>query len=71
MKRELAQHFTMSMETPTDMMPTEYRMQFLEGSIDKAFTSITPMLCLKTCNHVQTIFPGVMQMKDLDMGDTK
>lgn len=69
MKRDLAENFASLMDTPDDMTQTEHRMQFLERCIDTAVNSITPILCLKTCNHVQKHFPSVMQMKDLDMGD--
>lgn len=69
MKQDLAENFASLMDTPADMMQTEHRIHFLERCIDNAVTNITPMLCLKTCNHVQEYFSGVMQMQDLDMSD--
>lgn len=69
MKRDLAENSASLMGTPPDMTQTEHRIQSLERCIDNAVTNITPVLCLNTCNHVQKHFSGVMQMKDLDMGD--
>lgn len=69
MKRYLAENVASLMDTPPGMTQTEHRMQFLEHCIDLAVAKITPILCLKTCNHVQKHFPDVMQMKELGMGD--
>lgn len=69
MKQELAQNFALLMDNPADTTQMKRCIQFLERCIDDAVANMTPAFCLKTCKHVLKHFPGVLQMKDLDVGD--
>ena len=70
MKRFLAQSFHEMMSTPPiGVTQTEHRLRYLESAIDQAIITITPRLCLKTCNHVQRFFPGCLALENLRMGD--
>lgn len=71
MKRHMAETFNEMMAPPPQGTTlTEYRLQYLEAAIDQAMVTITPLLCLRTCNHVQRFFPACMALNDLQMGDT-
>ena len=70
MKRHMAETFDEMMAAPpAGTTQTEYRMQYLEAAIDQAMQTITPLVCLRTCNHVQRFFPAMMAQEDLAMGD--
>lgn len=74
MKRDLADNYAPMMKDPptdTGMTQTEYRMGCLERCIDNAIASITPTVCLRTCNYMQKHFAGMMMLptQDLQLGD--
>ena len=46
---------------------TEHRLQYLERIIDISMPKITPMLCMKDCNHVQRHFQRCFNMMNLNM----
>ena len=54
--------------TQQDMTQREHRLRYLEGVIDGAVGKITPLMCIRCCNHVQPHFPRCMALEDLDMG---
>lgn len=69
MKRQMAATFAEMMAVPPgDTTQTEYRLKYLEAAIDEAVTSLTPILCLRTCNHVQKHFAACLVKADLAMG---
>lgn len=55
--------------TPPAVTQTEHRLRHLEGIIDQSMPKMTPMLCMKTCNHVQKHYQAVLLLRDLKMGD--
>ena len=70
MKRELSGKMTeMLSNNHEGVTQTEYRLSFLEQIIDNNIATITPMLCLSTCNHVQKHFSKIMNLQDLKMDD--
>jgi len=70
MKRKMASSFNEMMAPPASGMTLkEHRLRYLEATVDDAMLTITPMLCLRTCNHVQRHFPGCLAKEDLIMGD--
>lgn len=70
MKLDLASNFATMINTPpVGMTQAEYRMQYLERCFVFANLTIIPMLCLRTCNHIQKHFAGVIQLRDLQLGD--
>lgn len=69
MERDLAENFASLLDAPAGMTRTEHRIQLLERCADNAAANITPVLCLNTCTRAQEHFPGVVQVKDLDMAD--
>ena len=46
----------------------EYRVRYVENLIYDAMTSITRTKCLNCFNHVQSLYPGVTAMQDLQCG---
>ena len=74
MKAKIKQCMTATMtellnSTPPDgMTQTEHRLLFLESAIDDSIRIITPRLCLRTYNHIQRHFGGVIVMENLQMG---
>ena len=46
----------------------EYRVRYVENLIYDAITSITRTKCLNCFNHIQSLYPGVTTMQDLQCG---
>ena len=71
MKRRLAASMIslLNSEPPAGLSLTEHRLRHLEAVIDASVQCITPMLCLRTCNHVQRHLTACLAMRDLAMGD--
>ena len=71
MKRRLTSTMADLLLQPTswDITQVERRMQHLESVIDAAIPTVTPMLCLNTCNHVQRHFAACLVLSHLSMGD--
>lgn len=69
MKREMAASFTEMMETAPGLTQQEHRLRYLESKIDDAMPRITPLVCLRSCNHVQRHFAACMALTDLAMGE--
>ena len=61
MKRQMAATFA-------ETTQTEYRLKYMEAAIDEAVTSLTPRLCLRTCNHAQKHFGACLVKAHLVMG---
>ena len=53
---------------PEGTTQTEHRLQYL-GRIIDIMPKLSPMLCMKVCNHVQKHFQRCLNMMDLNMGD--
>ena len=51
-----------------DLTQTEFRLRYVENIIDDAMTTITRNKCLACFNHVQGLYPGVIEMRDLLCG---
>lgn len=70
MKRNMAATFNQMMAPPIQgMTQTEHRLRYLEAAIDESMLTITPLLCMRTCNHVQRHFANCLALQDLQMGD--
>jgi transposase len=46
----------------------EFRLQFLERCADDAMLTVTPLICMRSCNHVQQHYAGVLQLADMPVG---
>ena len=69
MKRHMVETFSeMMAPSPQGTTQTEHRLHYLEAAIDQAMVTITPLICLRTCNHIQRFFPACMALEDLPMG---
>ena len=53
MKRQLAAAMPALIREPTPegLTQTEHRLRRLEATIDQSVERITPMLCMRVCNH--------------------
>ena len=71
MKRQLAAAMPRLLRDPTPegLTQTEHRLRHLEAVIDKSVERITPMVCMRVCNHVQRHFAACIALRDLAMGD--
>ena len=47
---------------------SEFRLRFVERSIDNAFQKINMLSCISYFNHVQKFYPGVLSLSDLPVG---
>ena len=54
---------------PVGITQTEHRLRHLENIIDLSKHNVTPILCMKTCNHVQKHFHNCLSLVNLKMGD--
>ena len=71
MKRQLAAAMPALIREPTPegLTQTEHRLRRLEATIDQSVERITPMLCMRVCNHVQRHYAACIALRDLGMGD--
>ena len=75
MKAEIKKSLNSSMQQllntppPAGTTQTEQRLLHLESIIDASIVTITPNLCMKTCNHVQRHYQNCLSLTDLNMGD--
>jgi len=54
---------------PAGIIPkTEWRLRIMEQLIDQGRHSITPIMCLRFINHLQTFFPAAMNLQDMQLG---
>ena len=53
---------------PVGITQTEHRLRHLEKPIDLSTHNVTPILCMKTCNHVQKYFHSCLALVDPKMG---
>ena len=67
-KRELAATLDQVLNTEPGMTQVEHRLRHLETKTDTAMATVTPRMCLRACNHIQTYFPGCLEELDLPMG---
>ena len=68
MKREMAASFIEMMDTAPGLTQQEHRLRYLERKIDDAMPRITPLVCLRACNHDQLHFAACLTLADLAMG---
>lgn len=69
-KRTLAATVTAVLAPPPNgVTQMEYRLQYLESAIDESIPLLTPMLCMRTCNHVQKHFIPCLERQPLRMDD--
>ena len=68
MKGTMATTFNEMMATEAGLTQTEHRLRYLERHIDAAMPRITPLMCMRACNHVQKHFAGCVALLDLAMG---
>ena len=54
---------------PVGITQTEHRLRHLENLTDLSMHNVTPILCMRTCNHVQKYFHKCSDLVDLKMGD--
>ena len=69
MKKMMAESLDSMLLTQPGITQTEHRLRYLENAIDSSMTHVTPMLCMRTWNHVQKHFAGCLARQDLQMGD--
>ena len=71
MKRQLAEAMPQLLREPTPegLTQAEHRLRRLEATIDLSVERVTPMLCMRVCNHVQRHFAACIALRDLAMGD--
>ena len=61
--------YLLSNPIPEGTTQTVHYLLYLENLIALSMTKITPLICIKTFNHVQMHFHNCLALKDLDMGD--
>ena len=69
MKREMATTFANMVNTEPGVTQHEHRLRYLEEKIDRAMENVTPLMCMRACNHVQRHWPNCMALDDLLMGE--
>lgn len=47
---------------------TEFRLRFLEHSVDQAMPHMTPEMCARACNHVQGHYEAALMLQDIPVG---
>ena len=47
---------------------TEWRQRFVEGIIDEARATVTPMKCIQFINHTHAFYADALSLKDMPVG---
>ena len=68
MKREMSVTFYQMLDTEAGLTQAEHRLRYMEAKIDVAMETVTPRICLRACNHVQTHYAGCLEERDLPVG---
>ena len=51
-----------------DLTQTEFRLRYIENIIDDCMPTVIRNKCLACFNHVQGLYPGVIAMRDIEVG---
>ena len=47
---------------------TEWRLRYVEGLIDEARHSLTPIMCMQFVNHTQKFFADALELREMPPG---